>query len=99
MKMVQEMINEMSKNFLNKKEEVVKLALLKHGFSFANDAFFATYFTWVRREGDNFEHLYYRHGHPEETRIISIELTPSLSPDVNTFNKGPYSIKIESKYY
>lgn len=73
--MIQGLIRNLAAELERKKDQAIKEALTNAGFEFDLD-FIKENVSLVTREGDKFEHYYYRFGKIDEKRIISFERMP-----------------------
>ncbi len=88
------------KELVKQQEEVINQHLIKHGFNNIIEDFIKENFQFISQKGDNFQHLYYHAGQPDQIRIISIKKEPTYTPVINAdFNKNAYSITVEYEYY
>lgn len=70
--------NSITREMAIKCENVIKDALINHGFDPNNLQFITENFTWIEQAGDEFKHLYYKYGSPKnQLRIVSIQKLPS----------------------
>lgn len=79
-----------------KKDNIIKDALLKHGFISEDLKFLADNFQWQIKENDKFGHLYYHFGQSDEIRIISIERNPETK---YSEKEGKYTAETIYKFY
>ncbi len=90
--MINDLILHQHKKILSQEDDLIKKALLNNSFALDDLDFLKKNFSFVNIEGDEFKHLYYRHGLTDEKRIISIQKQPTINFEGN-------KCMMEQKYY
>ncbi len=87
----QRMINE----FIEKLDKLIEQRLSENGFNVDDKRFLKDNFTFIELPTDDFRHLYYHFGQPDQKRIISIEKETCVPVD----NLGSFTFTATKKYY
>lgn len=92
-------INEFNKRMINEfvksEEDTIKSAFVKAGFM-VTEEFIKKHCEVVRVEGEEFEHIYYHFGQPDQVRIISMEREVQMSWHEEN---GNIKVRAEKRYY
>lgn len=93
------LMSQISKTFAEeiagKTDEIIKAAFTEKGFP-ADEKFIKEHVSFVKYEGDEFDHIWYHFGEPDALRIISIERKQNTS----LFNEDEQcKLKWEVRYY
>ena len=96
MTFLEQCYQDFSREFFDKEDKVIYNAFVNAGLD-PKKKECLTDITIVSQRGDNFEHYYYKHGTPEEKRIISIETNPTIVLDND--GSGKVIFKADKKYY
>lgn len=92
---INEFNKRISNEFVKSEEDTVKSAFVKAGF-IVTEEFIKEHCELVQVEGEEFEHIYYHFGQPDQKRIISIEREVRMTW---TEENGTYKMKAEKSYY
>lgn len=84
------------REFINKKDNVIKDALIRVGVDINNIEFLKNNLTRMIKGGDEFDHFYLYYGTEKQVRIISMQKVPDIS---NNQDDRQYKITATCKYY
>lgn len=89
-------LTQQQRDFINKQDTVIKEAFIRNGVDVTDIEFIKANVSRIIKEGDEFEHYFLYYGTPDEKRIISIQINPTI---VNNSTDNKYTITTTSKYY